>query len=360
MVEFSAEEGYVAGELVGQLGYWSGSEDGNVVDLSTNYLQLSSATNLSYRQNTYSYPLDTASDVVEVGGTFRFNRSTNEAPSKSTLMIFALKEGTANSAANLRAQLERESIDTYSLAFNENSGDNWTTSTVEFAESELGLAAGDEQSDDLGMSLSVTPGISTNDWQATVILSNVTAGVEITRLMVPAGDLVVSESWNNALALYGNINSAREEFTTLTSDRQVERFYVNARNFTTPYEEWAILNGVGGMEEDPDEDGLNNLGEYALAGDPNDPEDRGVQSVGPTFSGGTNFFSYTHAMLIDTTGVEYAVEVNDMGDLVMGGWTNTGITVTSGPYDADYILVTNSIPTDDETKGFLRLRIEQN
>ncbi|MEA2068508.1 MAG: hypothetical protein U9P12_04845 [Verrucomicrobiota bacterium] len=357
MVEFSAAQGYVPGDVVGQLGYWSGHAGENLVDATTNHLVLSSSATDTFRQATYSYPLLTTNDQIEVGGTFHFSLSTNGTPTQTTMMVFALKEGLATGDDNLRVVLNRAETNApmFSLGFNENSGDFSFTNNGNFVDTELGFGVGDDLSDELKMSLIAYPGTETNNWSAYLVLSNLTAGTEVDSLSVPAGSFTVSEEWNSAVALYGNINSAWLEADTLTSNRQVENFYVDALAFGSAYEKWAVENGVGGMDEDADGDGLNNLGEYGLGGDPKDPNDTGIKYT--AVNGGD--FEFMHAMLTDSeSGIEYIVEVNDMGNLVFGSWTNTGITITSGTLDDDFDMVTNSIPVSGD-REFIRLRINE-
>ncbi|VGO13044.1 hypothetical protein PDESU_01598 [Pontiella desulfatans] len=357
LVEFSAEQGYVPGDVVGQLGYWGGHAGENLVDGTTNYLVLSSSASDNFRQATYTYPLSTTNSQLEVGGTFRFNCATNATPNQNSMMIFALKDGISTGDDNMRVVLNRATTNApiFQLGFNENSGGFSFTNSANLTGADLGFGPGDDLSDELKMSLIVYPGTETNNWSALVVLSNLTTGVEVDRLSVPAGEIIVSESWNSAPALYGNINSGWLESQTLTSNRQVESFYLAIRNFESAYAEWAAANGVGGMDEDFDEDGLNNLGEYGLGGDPKDPDDTGIKFT--AINGGD--FEFIHAMLADPeSGIEYIVEVNDMGNLVLGGWTNTGITVTSGALDSEFDMVTNSIPMSG-SQEFIRLRINE-
>ena len=357
-VEFSAEQGYVPGDVVDQLSYWSGHAGENLVDGTTNHLVLSSSATATFRQATYSYPLVATNDQIEVGGTFRFNRSTNGTPTKNTTMVFALKDGVSNGDDNIRAVLNRAETNAplFSLGFNENSGAFSFTNNQNFAESELGFGPGDDLSDELKMSMIVYPGTETNNWSAHLVLSNLTAGTEVDSLSLPAGSFTVSEEWHSAAALYGNINSGWLETDTLTSNRQIETFYVDALSFESAYKMWAVEKGVvgSGMAADDDGDGLSNLGEWALNGNPTDADDQGMTEI--FFSG--DDFVYVHAMLNNTNEVSYTVEYNDSGDLVFGSWIETDLTITSGAFDADYNMVTNSIPMSGN-QDFIRLQINE-
>jgi len=123
------------------------------------------------------------------------------------------------------------------------------------------------------------------------------------------------------------------------------------------YEAWTAGWGVdiGSETADPDNDGLNNLYEFGLDGDPTNEFDQGTS---PTFEvvdvGGSNVFNYVHPQRLNLT---YSLALTT--DLVYGNWvTNagyatTGTNVTGGTLD----FVTNAIDTVEDEK-FIRLIIE--
>ena len=135
-----------------------------------------------------------------------------------------------------------------------------------------------------------------------------------------------------------------------------ETFYVDAFLFESAYKMWAVEKGVvgSGMAADNDGDGLSNLGEWALNGNPTDADDQGMTEI---FISGADFV-YVHAMLNDTNDVSYTVEYIDSGDLMFGNWVMTDLTITSGAFDAGYHMVTNSIPMSGN-QGFIRLQIDE-
>lgn len=127
------------------------------------------------------------------------------------------------------------------------------------------------------------------------------------------------------------------------------------------YEKWAGRWGVdiGSETADYDEDGLSNLYEFGLDGDPTDPVDQGVS---PEFAvaeiGGSNEFVYVHSQRSDPdSGLIYSLALAT--DLVSGNWvTNTGYVidgtnVTGGTLD----FVTNTTDMIDDQK-YIRLIIE--
>jgi len=131
---------------------------------------------------------------------------------------------------------------------------------------------------------------------------------------------------------------------------------------TTYYADWAGGYGLTGSNAvynaDPDGDARDNLGEYALGGNPTNASDRGyVPTFGTLEENGTNWFEYVYARRTDAAarGLNYTVEATS--NLVSAAWSTNGITeVDSGIIDGDFESVTNRIPLDGQ--GFLRLMIE--
>ncbi len=127
------------------------------------------------------------------------------------------------------------------------------------------------------------------------------------------------------------------------------------------YEGWAAGWGdvdIGAKTNDYDADGLVNIYEYGLGGDPTNALDQGTApEFGVENIGGTNWFAYIHPQLSDPdSGLSYYLETST--DLVVGAWTNSGYSVagtnvTSGELD----FVTN-VTGMVEGKKFIRLIIE--
>lgn len=123
----------------------------------------------------------------------------------------------------------------------------------------------------------------------------------------------------------------------------------------TPFEAWAETYGVSEATNDPDGDGLVNLGEYGLGGDPTNSGDTGYVPTGK-IEGEWVLYVYPRRK---NSGLDYRLETST--NLVSGTWTNSGYTElpTVGTIDPDFESITNQIPTElDET--FIRLRIEEN
>jgi hypothetical protein len=128
------------------------------------------------------------------------------------------------------------------------------------------------------------------------------------------------------------------------------------------YAAWVSGWGLGGIdtlpEADAEPDGLNNLGEYALGGNPTNGSDWGHVPVFGTYGeNGTNWVEYVYARRRDAAsrGLNYSVETTT--NLVSAVWSTNNVTeVDSGIIDSDFESVTNRIPLD--AAGFLRLMIE--
>lgn len=115
---------------------------------------------------------------------------------------------------------------------------------------------------------------------------------------------------------------------------------------------WGV--NLGAQADDYDGDGLANLAEYALGGDPTDGLDLG--SV-PAFAPSGDAFRYVHARRNDDSDLVYTVETST--NLVSGLWTNAGYAVAgirTGTGGFDH--VTNTVPAD-AAETFIRLRVEQ-
>ena len=121
------------------------------------------------------------------------------------------------------------------------------------------------------------------------------------------------------------------------------------------YNIWAAGFGVtNGPADDHDNDGLANLYEYGLGGNPTNGF---IDGNIPTFGQGAGGLEYIHAQRTDDATLDYYLNLTP--NLVVTSWTNLGYTVvgtnsTGGTFD----FVTNLIDTTDSAK-FIQLEIEQ-
>lgn len=170
-------------------------------------------------------------------------------------------------------------------------------------------------------------------------------------------------------AFFSGVDSVTNIYSTTVSNRQASVLGIAFTTGLSPeskYMSWVQdYPGVGaedGLMDDPDGDLLDNLGEYAFNGNPDNDADRGnfpIESV--VDDGGTSYLQYVHYEWSDklTRGLEYVLEVNTEG-LSFGSWSQTGIEfMGSAPVEGltGFSAVTNRIEADGANK-FLRLQIE--
>jgi hypothetical protein len=108
----------------------------------------------------------------------------------------------------------------------------------------------------------------------------------------------------------------------------------------TPYQTWASSYGVGAGTGDPDGDGVLNLAEYALGGNPTNASDRGIQ---PVIVKVGSLVDYVYPVRTDDLTLTYQVQtrqdIGNAGTWVNFGYTPVGTNVTGGTFN----YVTNSI-----------------
>ncbi|QBG46830.1 DNRLRE domain-containing protein [Verrucomicrobia bacterium S94] len=109
-----------------------------------------------------------------------------------------------------------------------------------------------------------------------------------------------------------------------------------------------------GFEDDPDQDGLQNLTEYALGGNPieDDPE------IYPAVESSEAGVAYVYRKRVDaeTAGLNY--ELLTSTNLTSDSWSSSGYTVSgTGTVDSVIQLITNTV-TDIENQQFFKLELK--
>jgi hypothetical protein len=117
-----------------------------------------------------------------------------------------------------------------------------------------------------------------------------------------------------------------------------------------------ITNEVDFVEtNDFDEDGLQNLYEYGIGGDPNDDTDLGFAPVLVKAADGSLLFVTTQRT--DDPQLTYTVETTT--DLLSGSWGTAGTTVSgTNVVGATLAELTNSVDTVAQDQRFIRLSID--
>jgi len=120
-----------------------------------------------------------------------------------------------------------------------------------------------------------------------------------------------------------------------------------------------VGNGTAAMYTDPDGDGLNNLAEYGMGGNPTNRNDQGNVPAGSVVQDGGSWLEYVHFERTDKSarGLSYTPE--HALNLVSPAWTNSGIVPAgTGGLNAEFNTVTNRISTESVDQQFLRLQVE--
>lgn len=175
---------------------------------------------------------------------------------------------------------------------------------------------------------------------------------------------VVGDAGGATTQAYGVYSVGLTDYVTLLDNGLSSNLFgpyslVGANNMviTSPsYEAWTYDWGVdiGSDTNDYDGDQLDNLGEYALGGNPTNAADVGQI---PTLDNNGGTMVYVYAQRMDDSSLFYSLETTT--NLVSPEWTNSGYSVvatnvTGGTLD----YVTNTIATTAD-KTFIRLRIEK-
>ena len=132
------------------------------------------------------------------------------------------------------------------------------------------------------------------------------------------------------------------------------------------YDSWiADYPGVGvytNKTDNPDGDGLDNLAEFGMGGNPDDVDDIGHASTTSIYEdGGIIWMEYVHAKRKNAAGLglDYYLEQNTT-DLISGTWTGYDNVVSTNALDDEFDSVVNRLSTESGDQQFLRLRIESN
>ncbi len=135
------------------------------------------------------------------------------------------------------------------------------------------------------------------------------------------------------------------------------------------YGDWSVVHGLSigtndARTDDPDLDGMDNLLEYALGGNPLADDTASIlpTSSGLVESGGTNCLEYVYRRRVDATPRGLVYGISYKFDLTTNVWTSVGIMFETGfgPIDSEFESVTNEIPTVYSSEAFITLEVTEN
>ncbi|HKL21962.1 MAG TPA: hypothetical protein VJ904_09165, partial [Tichowtungia sp.] len=156
----------------------------------------------------------------------------------------------------------------------------------------------------------------------------------------------------------GGSNSAAGRSLPWVMDYKSFRVTDNNAPELEGYDQWAEDHGgtnmIGSAMDDADFDGLSNLYEYGVGGDPTNRLSHGTI---PTLSKSGNRFLYIHPQRSDDGSLTYTVETTT--NLISGTWLSVGYTITGTNVTGGTLnFVTNDVDTV-RNKNFIRLKIGQ-
>ena len=129
----------------------------------------------------------------------------------------------------------------------------------------------------------------------------------------------------------------------------------------SPYEQWVAgfaIDSLSVTTNDYDGDGVANILEYALGGDPTNSADVGqTETTGTMQKLGEEFdrLMLVHPRLKGDHGLTYTAE--HVGNLVFGAWSPDGVVEEGVDSSGVMDMVTNSVPATNSA-GFLRLKVQ--
>ena len=164
----------------------------------------------------------------------------------------------------------------------------------------------------------------------------------------PVNDYILA----GKIVAYHGTGTVNVDFDTMHADRTTVWATPPAYGYDAWASGWGVYIGAG--SDNYDGDARDNLGEYALKGDPTNSLNTGVE---PTFARVGGELVYIHLQRNDDTNLVYLVETST--NLVADVWTNAGYSVTGtnvmggGTF---YDEITNSVATDAR-ETFIRLKM---
>ena len=223
-----------------------------------------------------------------------------------------------------------DGMEDYKLSFDfyhtSNEADNWIGAKIQMLDGPGGLIEASFGG------IGVDPGLSLDTWHSIVLIISANTGFDGSQIQI---------------FLNGSGGS----------------FIDNVR-FESPrtYEIWVAGYGLEGTNAlrstDVESDGMENLLEYVLGGNPTNDDSAAVM---PTLEATLDSMKYVYRRRIDAAvrGLDYGLVLNT-NDLLQSAWTNVGTTfeTTNVVIDADFESVTNTIPVTGDV-GFVNLEVEE-
>jgi len=221
-VEFTLAEGYLNGALSNQpspniqwktvsggLSFYVDSSDAGQLMVLTNQ----SATQYGVWQTPANFSQD-------AGNTYYIDFNFEQSPTATTATLIGLTYFTnaISGNSNVRAFFGRNTAtDQYRIGFYQNNGSPATSSAWNIAGSVLGInsGSGDNLSDQLRLSYTLTRGATASEWSAKVTLKNLTTNTIVGTINIPS--FTSSAAFHSDTSLYPALNSETIQNGSLTA-----------------------------------------------------------------------------------------------------------------------------------------------
>ncbi|VGO17461.1 hypothetical protein PDESU_06057 [Pontiella desulfatans] len=222
---------------------------------------------------------------------------------------------------------------------------------------DLGLAPGtgaDFVSDPLRMAYEYTKRPTVGLWECVTLISNMHSAAMLTTTQL----ISRVDTWNVEEFFFSIQNPELPSGGGWEIDNLVVQVSSGPDIILVGFEAWAEGYGLlGGADDDQDGDGLSNLYEYGLNGDPTNAANLGT--LPQMTYGADHSVSYTHPLLLDSkAGISYVAEWRD--NLSFGDWSSVWLFDSNYPAaDEEYnerLLKLDGLGKD---RLFMRFRITQ-
>lgn len=350
-VEFTGSEGYANGALRDH-GRWD-SDGSAKVDVSGSGWGVLAP---GYGNNAYSRPIPKLQDSFMVSMAFTFNETAN-TENKPLMNVGVYGSDNAGSAPKLKASLNRykpapEWGFDYERFYINLEGTDWFEQLGIASEAvpctELGIdhTAGDTTADLLLLELTVKRGATADDWSMHSKLFNLTVDPAATNALIDhLAEGITHEALFAADNLYGGFGSGQSDVNAGVADRKIDTFRF-VGNYTPRIDsEWDLYAKAAGLRGSPtadfDGDGLADIYEYAMGGNPTN-EAIGPMKIRLDFEPSNHVSFYHPKRSGDESGVMYRAE-----------WTTN---LLAGPWMSEWNLE-EDVPTGDPVMSEGRKRV---
>ncbi|QHI68387.1 hypothetical protein [Tichowtungia aerotolerans] len=385
----------------GGLYLWHGEAAGNSPEAGFDNFSIQTVVPVDYSQGTELYdPFDgswyystNAVEAIGVGwvnpyetiNAFRIARKGDElnfdAPADIDMnyMIYntglAMNAGTAGDGTNwmFTADVRTKNIGTYAgVAFNIQDENNFYALRIKTGTTQaqvVKVVNGSISNVEAGNASMISNSVAGKMYTFTVscdsagtidyTITEKGSSTVLNQIVSSASSVVFDGGYGGLYLWHGESSGSSPEAVFDNFKLQVLPAVLELNTYSTWIDQYPMLGESSGYADDPDQDSMNNLLEYALGGNPTGSD---AASVLPVFSigedGGSNWLYYTYIRRLDAADRQLSYTVVSGTELVTAAMTNVIKELSSSPIDDEFESVTTRISTAEETQSFLKLEVE--